>query len=231
MKNHSHGLAALPLVIIVVIALGLGGYFAYRSTQPNYSYEPSASPPLAPVSPTTPPPSPTPASSPVPDETANWKTYRNDEYGFEFRYPPNVKVGSVATGSVLNQGDDKVGGIYLGRVVFTVVELPAIRQRADEYIKKYEEIARNKPAPSPPEGPPSLSCESELLNNNGRYVHCGRGATYALIESQNFDVFVDRYSQGWYYSSSSPSTDPFYTDPSPSSEELKSIISTFRFTK
>ncbi len=25
--------------------------------------------------------------SPVPDETANWKKYRNDEFGFEFKYP------------------------------------------------------------------------------------------------------------------------------------------------
>lgn len=28
-----------------------------------------------------------PVSTPTPDETANWKTYRNEEYGFEVRYP------------------------------------------------------------------------------------------------------------------------------------------------
>ena len=26
----------------------------------------------------------------IADETANWKTYRNDEYGFEFKYPENI---------------------------------------------------------------------------------------------------------------------------------------------
>lgn len=29
---------------------------------------------------------------PISDETANWKTYRNDRYGFEVKYPPTWKV-------------------------------------------------------------------------------------------------------------------------------------------
>lgn len=30
---------------------------------------------------------PTPTATPVPDEIANWKTYRNEEFGFEIRHP------------------------------------------------------------------------------------------------------------------------------------------------
>jgi len=30
--------------------------------------------------------------SPIPDPTANWKTYKNDEYGFEFKYPSKFSV-------------------------------------------------------------------------------------------------------------------------------------------
>ena len=29
----------------------------------------------------------------IKDETADWKTYRNEEYGFEIKYPNNYKVG------------------------------------------------------------------------------------------------------------------------------------------
>jgi hypothetical protein len=33
----------------------------------------------------------------VGEETANWKTYRNDEYGFEFKYPAEFKFGVKAS--------------------------------------------------------------------------------------------------------------------------------------
>lgn len=32
------------------------------------------------------------APTPMPDETANWKTYRNDVYHYSFDYPANLKV-------------------------------------------------------------------------------------------------------------------------------------------
>ena len=39
-------------------------------------------------------PMPTVSSTPTvtPDPTANWQIYRNDEFGFEFRYPKNWEL-------------------------------------------------------------------------------------------------------------------------------------------
>lgn len=34
-----------------------------------------------------------------PDETANWKTYKNEELGFEFKYPPNLNFVTDITSS------------------------------------------------------------------------------------------------------------------------------------
>jgi len=61
-------------IIVGVVLVGIGGYFLLGGK---------------PVLPTAIVESPqvTEEKATVSDEIANWKTYRNEEYGFEFRYP------------------------------------------------------------------------------------------------------------------------------------------------
>jgi hypothetical protein len=41
----------------------------------------------------------TQTSSSIPDPTTNWKTYRNEKYGFGFRYPPYLQTEKTSIGS------------------------------------------------------------------------------------------------------------------------------------
>ena len=68
--TQNKGFASLALIIIAVLVLG-GGYWVWKEKA------------VAPV------PS-TPSVDTV--DTTNWKTYRNDQYGFEVKYPIDLKL-------------------------------------------------------------------------------------------------------------------------------------------
>lgn len=70
---NQKGLAPILIVILVAAAL-LGGYLVYqKQPKPTSSAEPS---PLS-----------TEAPAKMEDPTTNWKTYRNEQYKFEFKHP------------------------------------------------------------------------------------------------------------------------------------------------
>lgn len=65
------------LAVVAVASLSAAGYF-YWKTQQN---------PGQALGPYTPPQTQNPTLPPAIDETANWKTYANTQYGFSFKYP------------------------------------------------------------------------------------------------------------------------------------------------
>lgn len=69
------------------MALAVGGYFLFQKQSKSASVpQPVSQPP------------PIPVVSPAPNgtgETTNWKTYINQEFGFEFRYPDTILVKEI----------------------------------------------------------------------------------------------------------------------------------------
>lgn len=86
MKKNNHGFA--PIIILVLIALAVVGYFGYKN------YWPKSQTPVI--------------TSPFPtvtaDPTANWKTYTS-KYQYTIKYPPGFTVQT---------GDWKEGNIQYG---------------------------------------------------------------------------------------------------------------------
>lgn len=75
-----------PILIVLLIALGIGGYFVYKNYSNNQT---KVTPPQQISQPST----SLVSASPVPSDTgeaANWKVYTNIKYGYSFKYPPKL---------------------------------------------------------------------------------------------------------------------------------------------
>ena len=84
MDINQKGFANIALIALVVVLAGTVGYFALVKKQEPVAQQ-TTPPSTTTQTPTSQQPSPTPIN-----ETANWKTYRNDKFGFEFKYPAEL---------------------------------------------------------------------------------------------------------------------------------------------
>jgi len=75
LNNFKEGFAVIPVIVIVIVVLGLGSYYLlFHQNLISTKKQPRSTSTVGAV-----------------DETANWKTYRNEQYGFEVKYPSNWK--------------------------------------------------------------------------------------------------------------------------------------------
>ena len=83
------GFALLPVVIIIAL-IGIVGYLVYQNTQlknGGVNTTPAITNTVTNI----------PKASSSPDPTANWKTYTNTQYYYEFKYPNKVTIDTTQT--------------------------------------------------------------------------------------------------------------------------------------
>ena len=81
--NNQKGFANIALIFLVIVLAGAVGYFVLFKKSPEVAQQTNTPTPTPTQTKTQ---NPTPAPTPK-DETENWKTYTNTQYGFEVRYP------------------------------------------------------------------------------------------------------------------------------------------------
>ena len=114
--NNKQGFIPLALLIAILIAVAGGG--VYYFVKQNQSIAPDLNQQTTSL--------PQQTQSSVPED---WKTYRNEKYGFEFRYPGGLSVN-------FNEGDDL---IYISGL--SNVALPSLKiEKNSQGITLQDEI-------------------------------------------------------------------------------------------
>ncbi len=97
MNTNQKGFANIVLVVVIVILLGVVGYFAFVKKSGQVAQQPTPTPVVT----QTKTPTPTPVSTPK-DETINWQVYNRN--GVLFKYPNDwaIKTDSSSASAGLN---------------------------------------------------------------------------------------------------------------------------------
>ncbi len=122
---NQKGLANIILVLVIIVVVGTVGYFTLtRRSTPVVKQTPISTPTTTQVPVTQ---QPTPATS-IPDrKTATWKTYRNEVYGFDIKYPSEWKI--------LNEGETSYGNISGFNVQFGISQAQIFFPLSNSYSR------------------------------------------------------------------------------------------------
>ena len=96
MKKEQGFILPIIIVVLVIAVLGTAGYFAYKQYSAPKPVACTQEAKLCPDGSSVGRTGPNCEFAQCPDQTASWKTYTNEKYGFEFKLPDSF------TGSAIN---------------------------------------------------------------------------------------------------------------------------------
>jgi hypothetical protein len=145
--NNQKGFVNIVLMVVIVVLVGVVGYFAFVKKLEPVAKQPTPAPTQA-TTPTKTPVSPTQTAK---DETAGWKTFTDTQYGFKFEYPATWKATA----------NDNEGPDY--KVVARVVN-PSRAGKPDTDVPIEQFLVRSQ----------NVTCEGQSINLGGK-TGTGRG--------------------------------------------------------
>lgn len=207
-------------IVAIVIALVVGGVVYWANVRNKEPFSPQ------PPSVQTPPP----ASA---SETTNWQTYRNEEYGFEFRYPPSAEIYTVKfkQSFLISLNFDPKAAIALNTPeIFNVAVSPigaedglaketTIEQYRDRLVKSCKKVNEDYVK----NGLPSLDCEEQAA---GEFI-TGDG-TKGIPKFGPYTAFVF-FKDNFHYAISGQLIEP--EEQKINNDFVLKVAKTFRFTR
>lgn len=209
MKNNK-GFAPILIVLIVVAVLAIGGGAYYLKTKNEAAVTKQEQNQAVPL------PSQSASSS---QELVGWKTYHNDQYGFEFQYPRGFQVKqcvSYATGtldlSIYPNGDMDICALSSRALLiagdFPEIELDILRVSSKQVQAEEDELGYNIKLGK---------IIAEKIQDSQISIYYGATSLGTAASSFFYNDKLMVYAKTWHVSKT---TNNF----------MKQILSTFKFT-